>query len=294
MLQPKEQGGIGHHPAFHVLERGRILWRWFMDEELATANPFERFGLSKPAPRQVYWEERHLSAFAAAARKIAAPSVAAAIEIGYYFGQREADNLALPLTAWREIPRTKFRADPAVWDTLASEATTGPDAGTVMGIYVRQGKTKRWVGIPAEGEARKLIEAQIAIARQTGRTTILGDERNGGAPWDQRTFIDRFAEVRAQAAGTAREAGDTMLAEELDGLWYGDLRRSCVVYLGELGMDDPAIAAITGHSLATVKAILEIYMPRTEGMAGRAIAARRDARGDTGNVVDIAKSRISD
>jgi hypothetical protein len=51
-----------------------------------------------------------------------------------------------------------------------------------------------------------------------------------------------------------------------------------VVYLGEFGIADHLIAAITGHTLDETKKILETYMPRTTGMAARAIALSQ-ARG---------------
>ncbi|WJY17636.1 hypothetical protein QQS45_08230 [Alteriqipengyuania flavescens] len=89
--------------------------------------------------------------------------------------------------------------------------------------------------------------------------------------------MHRFAEIRAAAADLARKDGGEVLAKELQPLWFGDTRRSCVVFLGELGLDDAAIAAITGHQLTTIKKILETYMPRTEGMAARAVVARIDS-----------------
>lgn len=278
MLKPAALGGIGHHAAFHVLERGRIVWKWLVDEEAAAENPFTSFGLGKPAPRQVYWEDRHVAAIGAAALAEQQSMIGLAVELGLYVGQREADILAMPLSSWREIPRSKFRADPAIWETLSRDAVEGPDAGKVMGLYVRQGKTKRWVGIPIEGDARRRVEGAIKHARAAGRLTILGN--TAGAPWSQDDFIKRFGKVRTRAVDDARAAGDDTLAAELEALWFGDLRRSCVVYLGELGLDDAAIAAITGHSLATLKTILETYMPRTEGMAARAIMARRIAGDD--------------
>lgn len=276
LVKACEAKGQTTHPAFHVLERGRILWQWFLDEELATSNPFERFGLSKPPPRQAFWTDRELAELAPAAAACGWPSIGLAAELGYYAGQREADNLKMAITAWREIPRTKFRADPTLYDQLAN--SDGPDAGKVMGIYVRQGKTKRWVGIPVEGDTRRRIEAAIADAKAAGRMTILGNEKQAGKPWTQDGFIAAFGQVRAKAAELALERGDQDLAETIGDLWYGDLRRSCVVYLGELGLDDAAIAAITGHSLATIKSILETYMPRTEGMAARAVVARLQVR----------------
>ena len=59
-----------------------------------------------------------------------------------------------------------------------------------------------------------------------------------------------------------------------------DLRRTAVVFHGELGLADHRIAAITGHQLDTVKKILETYMPRTTATAARAISLSyaRDAK----------------
>ena len=43
--------------------------------------------------------------------------------------------------------------------------------------------------------------------------------------------------------------------------------------LGELGLPDQWIAAITGHDLDETREILETYMPRNTAMAGAGIAA---------------------
>jgi hypothetical protein len=64
---------------------------------------------------------------------------------------------------------------------------------------------------------------------------------------------------------------DTDLAEEIATLQYRDLRRTCVVYLGELGLDAHLIAGITGHDIDDTQRILKTYMPRTTA-APRAIA----------------------
>lgn len=268
-------GYLGHHAAFAMLAMGRQLFTWLIDEELAATNPFTSFGLGKPDSRSRLWEHQHVVALMAAAHspKVAMPSLALALEIALYIGQREADILKLSLSAWREIPRNKFRMTPELYDRLASH--DGPDAGKVMGIYVRQGKTTRWIGIPIEGEMRRRIERAIADAKAIGSTTILNRERSQ-SPWPQDDFIHKFKDCREYASHVARESGQIQLADDLETLWFSDARRTCVVTLGELGLDDAAIAAITGHKLGTIKGILEIYMPRTEAMAGRAVFARSD------------------
>lgn len=80
--------------------------------------------------------------------------------------------------------------------------------------------------------------------------------------------------------------GNLDLAERLEGLQFRDLRRTCIVALGVLGLNDYQIASITGHKQETIKRILEVYMPRTEAAAARGVVARiGDAQ---------AKSRNSD
>ncbi len=53
-----------------------------------------------------------------------------------------------------------------------------------------------------------------------------------------------------------------------------------------------ACAAITGHSLDATRKILEVYMPRTTKMAGKAIALRmeRSAPADAARAAGKAKS----
>ena len=86
-----------------------------------------------------------------------------------------------------------------------------------------------------------------------------------GKAWTQREFDYQFAKVRTIVAKTHPEMAD---------LQFRDLRRTCVVRLGELGMEINLISAITGHSLEHVHKILEVYMPRNTKMAARAVAAR--------------------
>ena len=277
MMNPLGPGYLGHHAAFAVLAKGRELFTWLVDQEIAAENPFLRFGLGKPAPRQVFWEDPHFTALAGAAVDLDLASIALAIDIAAYIGQREADVLKLDRTIWRPIAPAKFRFDMGIYDQLKSDA--GPNAGEVMGIYVRQGKTKRWIGVPIEGAMRARIEAAIdANNRRAVPVTALITCERTGLPWDQDHFIHKFADVRAHAVKIAMGSGNEAFAAELADLWFNDLRRTCVVRLGELGLDDAAIAAITGHKLGTIKTILETYMPRTEAMAARAVVARMPVR----------------
>lgn len=69
------------------------------------------------------------------------------------------------------------------------------------------------------------------------------------------------------AVATLTAAGDDELLAEIADIQFRDFRRTCVVTMGQRGIPDHLIYAITGHWLETVENILETYLPRTTGMA---------------------------
>jgi hypothetical protein len=279
---PGGPGTPGHHPAYTALKKGRAIFAWAMAEmeDVVTSNPFENFGLPAPDPRQAVWEPDDVEAFCAMADEMELHSIGLAVRIGTYTGQREGDILKLTTADWREVTLRQLRFDKELHAQLAS--ATGPDAGKVMGVRILQSKGKRWIGTPIEGELRDEMEAAIAAAKQRNAGKDIADiaaariliKEANGKPWEQKDFIRTVKTVRDAAIARAKKQGDQARAIRLDTLQFRDLRRTCVVTLGELGLDDAAISAITGHTLATIKKILETYMPRTEAMAARAIVAR--------------------
>jgi integrase len=64
----------------------------------------------------------------------------------------------------------------------------------------------------------------------------------------------------------------------VDGLTFHDLRGTAVTRLAEAGCTEAEIAAITGHSLKSVGAILDRYLARTKGLALAAIAKLEKSR----------------
>lgn len=282
-------GEIRHHAAHETLRVGRTLFRWFEQKRWIPkgANPFADFALAAPGPRdQIWWPASREAIIAAALADhpekylSADPGMAVAIDLAFHIGQREADLLALSINQYQEIPA--YKMDPEVHRQLA-----GPD-GRVMGIRLRQAKGKRWIEVPVVGESRARLEAQIARARAAGFTNILYQPAEPAAKFvaeraamswaspspeaGQTRFIRRFALLREAAIERARAEGSNSLVADLEDLQFRDFRRTAVVHLGELGIADHLIAAITGHSLDETKKILETYMPRTTGMAARAIA----------------------
>jgi hypothetical protein len=274
MLQPKDKGGIGHDPAHKTLKMGRTLFKFAIECDLVDRNPFDKFGLSAPPPRSIIWSPPAREAMIAAAHAAGKPSIAAAFMLGYSIAQREADLLKLSTRNYVPIPAHKMQ--PEDWRIHTAIA---PD-GIPMGIRVRQNKTKAWIEVPIVGEVRAMVEARIAAATAGGSTSILIDDSRGQpgrahlyhGKTGQSRFQRDIADIRDAAAAKALEENDKDLAAEIATLQFRDLRRTCVVYLGELGFDAHQIASITGHDLDEVQAILKTYMPRTTAKAAHVIA----------------------
>lgn len=273
------KSGVGEHAAHTTLKLGRQLFNWLIDQGRweQGKNPFENFGMGQPAPRETIWSPAARELILATADAMGRPSIALAITLGFAIGQREADILGTVISQFVALPQHKMQ--PEDWRTLAAIA---PD-GTPRGIRIRQNKTGAWIEVPVVGETRRRVEANIALARTAGTMQLILDDTRTGAyvgTSGQTRFIRDFAEVRAKATAAATAAGDAPLADEIERLQFRDLRRTCVVYLGELGLEDHLIAAITGHDIDETRRILKTYMPRTTGRAARAIAlvARREAK----------------
>lgn len=268
-------GQVRHHAAHETLRVGRTLFSWLEQQRLVPrgANPFADFALAAPGPRDEIWWQPHREALIeqAAAED---PALELAVDLAFSIGQREADLLKMQIGQYVEVPH--FKMDPDVYAQLAEPNSEGRRC--VMGIRLRQGKGKVWIEVPIVGRTRARVEAQVAAAKAAGVTSLLFD-RSTGLPWTmpnlesgQRRFIRRVGELRAAAVAAAAANDNPGLAAELEQLQFRDFRRTAVVFLGELGIADHLIAAITGHSLDETKRILETYMPRTTGMAARAIA----------------------
>lgn len=276
LYAPRKDGTIRENTAFNTLRVLRTLWDWAYRNEHLTSNPAAGdMDVTMPAARQQFASALARQALLDAASKLKKPNMAAAMILAWTVGQREEDLLRLLQTRYDEI-QSYEADDPAVYARLAARE---PD-GRVMGIRLRQGKTDRWVGIPVTGDARKYIETAIAASRALHLTTILHDE-DRKRTWMSNTHTERrvrasqfqksFGAIRDQASEDLTKAGDTELAAEIADLQFRDFRRTCVVTMGQRGIPDHLISAITGHRLDTVKKILEVYLPRTTGMAMLAV-----------------------
>lgn len=130
-------------------------------------------------------------------------------------------------------------------------------------LRVRQGKTGRTVHVDLTATVREALE-------RTRRDSLMVCPGPDGGMWKQKPFNDAFRAI-------AKEAG---IRPELQ---FRDLRRTCVVWLGEAGAEIAEICAVTGHSLASATKILEVYLPRSAKMAASGIAKFEAARGTKSN-----------
>lgn len=284
LLTPDKTGKVRLTTAHATLRVLRTLCTYAKKKGFIEKNPALDFDLAAPPPRQQVASPEAREALLTAADVAGFPNMGLAMLLGWKIGQREGDLLRLLQTRYVEIQPHQIE-DKEVYAGLSAMALDG----RVMGIRLRQGKTRKWVGVPVVAEERRRIEAAIEAARKLGMATLLYDERENKT-WtatdnkERRArawiFQRRFADLRKAAVETATKACDAELAAELVDLQFRDFRRTCIVVLGELGLADQLIAAISGHNLDETKKILEVYMPRTWGMAARAVllSAERDAR----------------
>jgi integrase len=118
-------------------------------------------------------------------------------------------------------------------------------------IRLRQAKTGRRVNVP-------VTQCLRAVLDNTPRTATVILTNKCGHAWQPNTFRKAWSDA-------ARKA-------KIVGLTFHDLRGTAVTRLAEADCSVAEIAAITGHSMRDVGAILDKYLARTDKIALAAIA----------------------
>lgn len=118
-----------------------------------------------------------------------------------------------------------------------------------------QSKTESYVTIPVSDYCAALIRA----CRVSG-SLYLFINPDTGAPYEESRLGHLFQRIRRLAQGRS--------------LTLRALRHSCVVQLARADCTVPQVAAITGHSPASVEQILRLYLPRDNLVAWAAQAKR--------------------
>jgi len=244
--------------ASHVVAVLRILLQHAVRLEWVRSNAAEKPGtVGQPFAGKLWPQDAVDLLVEVADRKTAAypqgrSSIGTAVLVNHWLGQREADVLKLTRAAYRD--------------------------GT---FFITQNKTAARVAVPHSPEVALRIEQekQRQKARGIESAVFLILCEATGQPWDQKKFQVAFAELRADAARIwPAFFGDDDTELAFTDLDFRHLRHTAVTELGNAGATDIEIAAITGHTLSSVKAILERYLVRTATQAGNATAKRLAAR----------------
>ena len=229
------------------------------------ANPFASLGARESRiHKPVLWTREGRDLLIAAAEKLEWKSIGTAIVINWWLGQREADILKL-----------------------------GHGFSVSEILNVIQSKTAGSVHLPVGmvPEIAAAVEALRADQRARGLSGVrlLIDERNG-LLWTENRFSTQFAEVRACAVEEAlwcirtkqpgwEDRDEEWVDRHLADLTFMRLRHTVVTMLYRAGATIPEIAAITGHTIASVTQIIERYGVRDEITAGNALQKRLDREG---------------
>ena len=102
-----------------------------------------------------------------------------------------------------------------------------------------------------------------------------GDAAIADHPRQQQTHLDHHPHEQARhgvATAFRKQWGDACRKAKITGLTFHDLRGTAVTRLAEAECSHAEIAAITGHSMRDVGAILDKYLARTDKISLAAIA----------------------
>lgn len=226
-----------------VLEFARL-------EGVIEINPAIRPKIQNLAISGRLWSPEVCIAMIAAADRIGRSSVGTAIVLNEWIGQRLGDVLQMP----RKLTR----------------------AG---GIPVRQSKTDAGVDLPIEVVPHLVTRFQAELARleeRANKATAIIVNEDTGRPYTLGQFRHAYDAVRAAAVAGDRANGIEPCAEAA-AVVIMHLRHTAVTRLAEAGCTTLEIAAITGHSLAHVEAILKHYGIRTRKLAVNAFLRRAES-----------------
>ena len=172
------------------------------------------------------------------------PEIGDAIVLALFTGQRQGDVLALEE---RAVEEGKIRFIQSKTGARVRVRALGPLVERLNSARMR--RLTLQMKLQADNSAKKVA------------TTVVVDSHSGET-FRPDTFRHRFARLREQAAKTTPTLSD---------LLFLDLRDTAVTWLANAGCTVPEIAAITGHSLQTVHAILKHYLELNEEQADSAM-----------------------
>lgn len=246
----------GKTQANSIMRTARIAWNFGDKIGWSNKNPFSKLEMLDPGGRLVLYTPEEIAALIAAADYLRMQGMGDAIALGVLAGQREGDLLVLAegdLSAGYYVLKQRKRG------ARAFVPLTAPLLQRLEAS--RKRKAQAWPGV------RHTLEI---VCSRTGK------------PYHKsaKEFRRDFAKVRFVAAGGLyiidalngdfegkRNYPFTPQPGVL-GKWFSDLRDTAVTWLFMAGCTEAEIANITGHSLITVRAILDKhYFVRNEALA---------------------------
>jgi Phage integrase family len=225
----------GEREADNRLSAVSAMLTWAIERGHITANHLRGFKRLYHADRsEIIWLPEHIAAF----MSVAPIELQRALILALHSGQRQADLLRLPWSAYN---------------------------GST--IILRQGKARHGrqpgppVIVPCTAALRRMLDGME-------RTSLLILTTKTGQSFKKRYFARLWDEAMTKAS---LQSVTLPGSEQPVELHFHDLRGTTVTLLSEAGCTPQQIAPITGHSLKTVHRILERYLARTSGLAEQAI-----------------------
>ncbi|MED5545661.1 MAG: tyrosine-type recombinase/integrase [Pseudomonadota bacterium] len=272
VARPVAKGGLGHAPAHALLKTLRIVMGFAERCDIIPrgSNPATAFDLGAPPSRKAVWSTEDDKAFDMAAYELGLPSMALARELALYTAQRAGDLIRFTegQLVEMEIHELVLRqrladAQDKVWGWVFSQRKTSTtDFDVMMEIPLEPTLLARVQDVIRNNRARD------RAAGRMGHVHVLVSDEDG-LPFAERRFIRTWKRILKKASEM------TGRPQMLDLHWH-DLRRTRVVRLRRRGMPKEMIAAITGHSLASINMMLKVYGPIDPTITAAAIASSLD------------------
>lgn len=241
------------------------------------SNPCAKLKMSVPKGRRRVATWAEYDALVAATRNLGLLSVQVAMALSMFQGQRQTDaRLAtcggfsvqsVQLPGWN-APRTR-------WTWALTRNKRGND-----GAMILHDDAAPVIARAIEAAKARLRAANPGVpitADMLAGEPLLVDELAGAQPYHgakgEDRFQNRWASVRAAAIEAAKKAGQTKLAEALDGLQFRDLRRTFGVNSRRGGASKDDTADVLGNTAATDQFLGDVYMAPSFETASRAVLA---------------------
>ncbi len=207
------------------------------------SNPATNMRITTKTKKGQIWTPEDVEIFARAADEYGAYSLATAVILNEWMGQRMGDIITIRTCAYKDGE-----------------------------IVIKQSKTGAMVTLPVDTIPHLKARLDEQLRRKSKRrvTSPYIIEQENGRPFTVDGFSKLFAKIRTHAAKSMQ----SVEAEKFKQLKFMTLRHTAVTRLAEAGCEIPEIASISGHTFQSCQAIIDRYNTRTKTMAQNAFSKR--------------------